>query len=713
MANQEQLQLLQQGVEVWNNWRVENQCTVIDLTDADLQNTDLSRVNFRDANLTCVNFDEAKLCEANFYNTDIRGASFKKSELQRAELSETRSGLKSSRRLLLLSLTLVISLISGSLIGSAGCRLNTAFGFDFINKTGNISSLTSLIVHVIFLLLLIFAVDEVTGLWFLGTTSALAALGVGIFTANMTASASVVVSILVAAVGIILINFSARVSICLARERVFYLNIVISTVSAFLASYPETSLGFLAAMLSCLSAHLAHKKLHKDHSYSLLDNISILFSSLGGTNFSGANLSDANFTQANIANTLFKETILCRTRWFHTKKLYLSYMVGTYLETPKVRRLLTTYRVQGTDYQKLDLRFTNLRAAQLDNADFTETTFDGANLQDSKLLNSNLRQARFDGTVLTGSYLTGACVEDWRINSDTKLDNVTCEYVYLKENEKERRPSAKEKNFAPGEFTKLFQRALNTVDLIFADGIVWRAFLQAYEDFRAQHNDEEIAIQAIEKKSGGSFIIRLEVPAEVDKAEIERAITEKYETEFEKLKAEYQTQLRIQEEGFEREKADIKAEYQTQLQRQEVESANSISTSMLEITKFLAQSRMEIKVVAESKSGDTYSGNVRAANFAPHGTASGGVFNDFSNTQDLAEAASQIQSLLSQLQEQGETSESAQQRVAENLAQQAKDSTTVKKKLEMWGQKLGDATVTDVVKGIVKMALRSSGLPLP
>ncbi|MHC5827213.1 MAG: hypothetical protein ACYT04_67910, partial [Nostoc sp.] len=65
--------------------------------------------------------------------------------------------------------------------------------------------------------------------------------------------------------------------------------------------------------------------------------------------------------------------------------------------------------------------------------------------------------------------------QDWNINFATKLNDVDCQYIYLRrrvhftEDDQKRRSSIGE--FASGEFTKLFQKALETVDLIFTDGI--------------------------------------------------------------------------------------------------------------------------------------------------------------------------------------------------------------------------------------------------
>lgn len=82
-------------------------------------------------------------------------------------------------------------------------------------------------------------------------------------------------------------------------------------------------------------------------------------------------------------------------------------------------------------------------------------------------------------------------------------------------------------------------------------------------------------------------------------------------------------------------------------------------------------------------------------------------------SQDLTQAASQIQDLLQQLQKQGVTVEVAQEQVANGMADQAQNNSTMKDKLVKWGQSLGDATVSDVVKGVVKLAIRSAGIPLP
>jgi uncharacterized protein YjbI with pentapeptide repeats len=64
MANQEQLDILEQGVEAWNKWREENRRVEIDLCNADLLSANLTNANLIGANLTTVNLSYAYLNEA-------------------------------------------------------------------------------------------------------------------------------------------------------------------------------------------------------------------------------------------------------------------------------------------------------------------------------------------------------------------------------------------------------------------------------------------------------------------------------------------------------------------------------------------------------------------------------------------------------------------------------------------------------------------------
>ena len=107
---------------------------------------------------------------------------------------------------------------------------------------------------------------------------------------------------------------------------------------------------------------------------------------------------------------------------------------------------------------------------------------------------------------------------------------------------------------------------------------------------------------------------------------------------------------------------------------------------------------------------------INATNYYENISTGGGDYiqGDYINmSQDLSQAASQIQSLLEKLQQQGITVDVAQEQVAQDIANQAKNSPKMRDKLVNWGQSVGNATITDVVKGAVMLAIRSAGIPLP
>ena len=64
VANQEHLDLLRQGVDPWNSWRVKEPFVFPDLTDAKLGNANLQGAKLSGADLSRANLSKADLCEA-------------------------------------------------------------------------------------------------------------------------------------------------------------------------------------------------------------------------------------------------------------------------------------------------------------------------------------------------------------------------------------------------------------------------------------------------------------------------------------------------------------------------------------------------------------------------------------------------------------------------------------------------------------------------
>ena len=263
---------------------------------------------------------------------------------------------------------------------------------------------------------------------------------------------------------------------------------------------------------------------------------------LTGAILSGANLESAKLESANLKGANLKRAYLSHADLSYAN-LYLADLVGVYL--------------RDTNLIGINFIGSNLRYANLIDANLIDANLRDANLIDANLRDANLKRVQALATNFANADLTGACIEDWNINSQTNLQHVKCDYIYLKGNYSEeekrwifsdRRPHDYNKIFAPGEFSQLFVKALETKDLIFSEGIEWTAFLDSFQKLQAEVKGEELAIQAIEKKSGGAFVVRLEVPQEANKAEIEKFIKQEYEVKLKVIEANYQKQLQAKDE---------------------------------------------------------------------------------------------------------------------------------------------------------------------
>ncbi len=89
MANQEHLDILKQGAEVWNKWRQEHPEIKLDLGGANLRQSNLSGANLSEAFLWGVDFSMANLQSANLSHSGLRGAKFIATNLRGANLSQT------------------------------------------------------------------------------------------------------------------------------------------------------------------------------------------------------------------------------------------------------------------------------------------------------------------------------------------------------------------------------------------------------------------------------------------------------------------------------------------------------------------------------------------------------------------------------------------------------------------------------------------------
>lgn len=383
---------------------------------------------------------------------------------------------------------------------------------------------------------------------------------------------------------------------------------------------------------------------------AILTGANITQTRLRSANLTGANLVEASLIHADIGEACLRESNLSMTD--------LSYadLSGADLTEANLKNAwLMEAKLRDTTFVKADLTEANLMIADLRGANFNQsnlvsTVFEYADLNTADLSNADLSKAILHGTQalyadFTGARLTGACIKDWNINNQTKFNQVDCQYIYfectcfsmsvkspIELGYYERRPY--KGKFKDGEFTLLLNRAFETVDLVFTDGIDWKAFLTSFQELQATYKDSNLSIQAIEKKSDEAFVIRLEASSDLDKAIIESQVKTLYEQKLKILETQYRTQLEAKDT--------------------EITIYRQQSTDLMEIVKLQASRNINVEaktVVEQSKSVEV------EMNFhAPVAGATGknqGVININSSEQrqTLAEAAAEIQRLLKQLEE--------------------------------------------------------------
>lgn len=307
----------------------------------------------------------------------------------------------------------------------------------------------------------------------------------------------------------------------------------------------------IAVTLIVVSGYIALQVVAEDEKYAILRQLAVGLAATGGTNFKGANLTDAHFGNATLNSTDLRTANLTRTRWHHTKKLNSARVEDTILSDVAVRELLVSGDGYEKSYAGANLKGANLMLADLTAANLQEADLTDATLQNAHLEGANLKQIQAVGADFTEARMTGAYLEAWNIDSTTNLQWVDCRYVYLLLNPKpetddrERRPSSGE--FAPGEFTKLFEEVLDTVDLIFNKGIDWKAFLYTFQKIQVENQDTELAVQSIENKGDGVVVVKLAASEDADKPKIHQDFTNTYEEAVKALEAQYQAELQGKE----------------------------------------------------------------------------------------------------------------------------------------------------------------------
>jgi uncharacterized protein YjbI with pentapeptide repeats len=363
-------------------------------------------------------------------------------------------------------------------------------------------------------------------------------------------------------IGILAISMTAGFII---GGRVFLIGLgIISIASAVVVSVLDSLLGIpisLSAKIGSVSivwlttvaaGCIAQRTISENYLFSQIRSTAVAFVALWGTNFRRANLTEANFSNATLRSVDFRRSILKRTYWRNAKGLKFARLGNTYLANPKIRQLVVTCNGQGEIFDGLDLNGVNLQEANLQEASFIGVSLNQSNLRGADLSRAILKQTQLDGTDLTRSILTGAYIEDWGITSTTKLENVQCEYVYMRVPTKEnpnplRKPDNLRETFAEGEFADFIQPFFDTLDLYHSQDVDPRAISIALRDLSANHPDDNLQFMAIERRGNNGINLRFTATPRANKSELSHEYFANYAQIKKELPAAVQMKLAEQD----------------------------------------------------------------------------------------------------------------------------------------------------------------------
>lgn len=261
----------------------------------------------------------------------------------------------------------------------------------------------------------------------------------------------------------------------------------------------------------------------------------LFWSSIGATSLRGLNLTDVCFDNSDLSYVDFREANLTRTSFKNVKGLKFARLQGTILENPKIRKLVSNPNIGFGE-------------------DFTDANMKGANLRKADLREAILVRAQLLDADLSYANLTDACIQDWNINHNTRFTGVECKRIYLKRSPSghflEPKPDSGE--FLPGEFEKWVTDIRDTIDLIFQNGLNWRAFAFSLTQTAIDHNGLDLAVRSIENKGDGVVVAKVGVSLETNKTAIHQQMSGHYQEAVTAIESGYELALRAKDEEIDR-----------------------------------------------------------------------------------------------------------------------------------------------------------------
>lgn len=689
-----------------------------DLVNAKFINTIASGIDFSNTNLAGADFSNATLQEAKFVKSTLWGANFSEADLTKADFSNAKMGLS-----FLGNVFVFIATIFFSLLSAFPTAIIVTFWLYFKGFiTERFTLWTSTWIGLFSFFLTIFIRSKLKENFWIKQIIEQFWSGADPITLHVFIGTLMIVFVLMGAI----IDFSRDNgekkyfnSVSWTVLFLIIAGLLIGVSGLVKAEWWSLLIGVIGAALGaffgCWFSRWSIS--HKEEGFKWLWEIYAEFINNVGdvTCFNQANLNDAIFDSAKIKGADFRAKEIIRTSWNKVEFPEFIRFGNNYLKYRKVRQLIfkaTTNgqeefnglnlqginlkgkslqgsqfigtileganfqeaHLNGANFKNANLSGANFQKARLNDAHLENANLSGANLQEARLNGANLENANLNGANLQKSYLTRACIHNWSIGNTTIINNIDCDFVFkaidpesFTKTDRFRFP--KSGKFETGFFEQIIEKDKDVTELLLRSEDNQEALIAAFKQLA---EDKHYIFQGFDM-IGDDAIVKVKFPEGIDASEGESRFRQTYE----------EKQKDIQQEG---------------LQGSEL---TQISKYQVILKAFELGANMSGNTIIFQRDGQYIENN--------DGTVLRDLTVDLS--QDLTQAASEIQKLLDQLKIDGTTDDDAQTKVAESLANQAKEKPEFKNKLNQWKKLLGDTvaktSISEAVKRVIELALNS------
>ncbi|MBE9108548.1 pentapeptide repeat-containing protein [Nodosilinea sp. LEGE 07298] len=531
---------------------------------------------FRGRQLQGQRFRRQDLSGFDFRGSDIRGADFSEAILENANFSGAHAGLQPYVSIALVTLAFLLLCLASMMTSYASISISSILVDISGSREYNlISSFLSIGILIFFSGLvylrgltqtapLVVVVTAIITTFITLISGEFAGLGVSFV--QSTAIAGAISGCLISALGHS-INLNVVESKTLNR---FYFGLTTLIGGLWgigfglkqLSEMPFTQVQILTALIIAiailtpllfLSTRISRKAISGDLRYTLIRSLALACTTQG-TSFKGANLRNANFENTFLKSTDFREASLGRVNWFEAQKIDQARTEGTYLSSPSIQKLATTKIGRDQNYSFLCLRTLNLSNADLRNASFIGTDLTDTDLSNADLTGAILAQAQLYRANLQGACLTGTTIQDWGISTETILDSIICDFVYMRMPTPEdkdpcRKPDNRQEVFKDGDFSDFMAPILNTLglyrqqnvdpralahtfktlDLYHHDGIDPAAAAIALKNLSEAHPEAQLQVVALEGRGNEKIRLQAQVIGTVDRSELSTEYFSQYQ----------------------------------------------------------------------------------------------------------------------------------------------------------------------------------------